>query len=310
MNEFESIRTFFSDIGPVEGVRLGIGDDAAILEIPNRSDLVVSSDALVEDVHFPADLPAEDVGWRALAVNLSDAAAMGATPRWFTLALALPRLDSNWLRGFSDGLRAGADRHAVALVGGDLTRGPLAISITVLAVQPAGGGLLRSGAHAGDGIYVSGALGGAAAGLANYRSAVNPWRKQFARPEPRIELGESLVGLASSAIDISDGLLADLGHICEASGCGAAIMLSDTPVAEGLKERFPDRWADWVLTGGDDYELCFTIPSGAAKVTDGLADRLSLPIARIGTIETASGVRVDAGGHSWHASGNPGYRHF
>lgn len=310
MNEFDIVRQYLAGIGPDRGVRLGVGDDGAIVHVPERSELVVSTDTLVEDVHFPADMAAEDVGWRALAVNLSDVAAMGATPMWFTLALSLPELDQDWLRGFSAGMRAGAERYSVALVGGDLTRGPLTITMTMLATQAVGGGLLRSGARAGDGIYVSGSLGGAAAGLADYPSANDAFRGAFARPEPRIDLGRSLVGLASAAIDISDGLLADLGHICHASRCGGTIVLADVPVAAGLKQQVPDRWADWVLAGGDDYELCFTVPPAGTAQLEDLAHRLSLPIARVGTIEADAGVRVEAAPEGWRASGETGYRHF
>lgn len=309
MNEFDIVDEYFSDIGSASGVELGIGDDAAVLAVPEDVALVVSADMLVESVHFPHDMAAVDIGWRALASNLSDTAAMGARPRWFTLTISMPELDPSWLSDFSSGLRACAERYSVGLVGGDITRGPLTLSITVLAVQSSDA-LTRSGARAGDGVFVSGTLGGAAAALANHPTVPNTWIDRFARPQPRIELGEALIGVASAAIDVSDGLLADLGHICRASNCGARVLLEDVPVADGLKDCFPERWADWALTGGDDYELCFTVPSVRIPKIEALAQRVGLSLSRIGTIEAAEGVRLDPGAADWRPTAQVGYRHF
>ncbi|WP_240126976.1 thiamine-phosphate kinase [Thermomonas alba] len=290
-------------------VLLGIGDDCALLAPPPGMQLAVTMDTLNAGVHFPDDTAPADIGWKALAVNLSDLAAMGADPAWCTLALSLPQADAAWLEAFCDGLFALAARHGVALVGGDTTRGPLAVSITAHGFVPADAALRRDGARIGDDVWVSGTLGDAAGALAQWRAGATiapPLRARLDRPTPRVELGRALRGIASSAIDISDGLLADLAHIARASGVGAEIEADALPASDALREAFAiDAMRRLQATGGDDYELCFTAPATQRETLHTLAARLDLPLARIGRIVAGSGV---------HCPGldgiTPGYQHF
>lgn len=264
MDEFELIRHFFRRPGKGAGVVLGPGDDAALLVPAAGQQLVMTMDTLVGGRHFPDDLPPLDIGWRSLAVNLSDLAAMGATPRWCLLSLSLPEADESWLRGFSEGFFALADQAGIALVGGDMTRGPLSITVQATGEVPAGRALLRSGARPGDRICIGGIPGEAAAGLACWQRGERdgPLVQRFARPEPQLALGIKLRGLASACIDVSDGLLADLGHILEESGVpGAIIDTARLPTSPALAG-----WGDdeariqTTLAGGDDYLLLFTLP--------------------------------------------------
>ena len=281
MNEFELIRHHFADWPADAAVRLGVGDDAALWSPPAGADLVLCADTLVAGRHFPEHTDAHAIGWKALAVNLSDLAAMGARPRAFLLALTLPEFDAGWLEGFASGLRELAGQHAVALIGGDTTRGPLSISITALGEVPAGLGLRRAGAQAGDCVVVSGELGAAAAALPLGESAPNAWRRRLDYPEARVELGQQLLGQATAAIDISDGLLADLGHLLEASDVAAQIDFSRIPSASDLAQKLSaEQLRDAVLAGGDDYELCFTVPQ----------DRLA-------ELQASSPLRLTAIGH-------------
>jgi thiamine-monophosphate kinase len=252
-------------------------------------ELAVTTDLLIEGRHFLPGADARKLGHKALAVNLSDLAACGATPRWITLALALPEADEAWLEAFSAGLFALAERYAVELVGGDTTRGPLAIDLTALGEVPAGKALSRSGAHPGDDLWVSGALGGAALALA--RPGIAPAEKRLHEPEPRVALGECLRGIASAAIDISDGLAGDLGHILERSGVGAVVRYADIPKEpsfRGMKD--PDLERKCVLSGGDDYELLFT----SQKKNRGALEALSadVPVARIGEIVSGRELQI------------------
>jgi thiamine-monophosphate kinase len=247
-SEFELIRRYFDR--PARSAVLGVGDDAALLRVRRGMDLAVSTDMLIEGRHFRRGAEPRALGHKALAVNLSDMAAMGATPRWATLALALPSADRKWLSGFASGFFRLARRHEVDLVGGDTTRGPLSICVTIFGEVPAGKALRRDGAKAGDDIWVSGELGGAAFALrSNNRKA----RKKLDTPEPRVALGRRLRGRASAAIDVSDGFAQDLGHILERSGVGAVVHYDRLP-------KFPLANAQQVLAGGDDYELVFTAP--------------------------------------------------
>jgi thiamine-monophosphate kinase len=270
LNEFSLIQKYFALHKQERAdVLLGIGDDAALLQVSAGHTLALTTDTLIEGIHFPKDTSANDIGYKALAVNLSDLAAMGATPAWFSLALTMPFIDEIWLTGFSQGLFELADQFGVQLVGGDTTRGPLSITITAHGLVPRGQALLRSGAQVGDKIYVSGTLGDAGLGLQvvlegkNLPSAAKKFvLARLNRPTPRVEWGQSLVGIATSAIDVSDGLLADLNHILERSNVGAVVDAARLPLSNALREQLSLQEAyQLALASGDDYELCFTIPS-------------------------------------------------
>lgn len=297
LSEFELIARFFDSpdfaVPDAEGVVLGVGDDAAILRLPPGEDLAVSVDTLVAGVHFPVASSPEQIGHRALAVNLSDLAAMGARPLWFTLALTLPEADEAWLAGFSRGLAAIARRFRVVLVGGDTTRGPLSITIQVHGSVPAGLALRRDGARPGDEVWVSGHPGTAALGLRQLLAggARDEAAQVFVEPQPRVALGLALRGLASAAIDVSDGLLADAGHIAERSAVAIALereRLPFSPPLAALADR--DDACTLLLTGGDDYELCFTAPSRHGAAIAGAAADLGLACTRIGRVLAGRGV--------------------
>jgi thiamine-monophosphate kinase len=287
-SEFELIRRFFAR--PARAALLGVGDDAALLQTASGMELAVSTDLLVEGRHFRPQADARKLGHKALAVNLSDMAAMGATPRWTTLALALPAADEAWLAAFADGFYALAARFGVDLVGGDTTRGPLSIGVTILGEVPAGRALKRSGAAPGDDVWVSGELGGAALGLAHPEIAAAA--KRLDEPEPRVRLGERLRGVASSAIDVSDGFAQDLGHILEASGVGAVVEMDLLPCAPEVK-KIKEKKAHHhrlILSGGDDYEIVFTAKKKSREVIAALARELGLALARVGTIEKGNPI--------------------
>lgn len=302
LGEFDLIRRFF-DRGPSRSVELGIGDDCALIA-PRAAgaSIAVSTDMLVAGRHFFDDVDPGALGHKALAVNLSDLAAMGATPLAFTLALALPTADPAWLQPFSEGLFALADRFGCELVGGDTTRGPLNICITVFGELPAGAALRRDRAQPGDDLWVSGELGAAAFAVRRRERgaplpAEHPAVRRLERPEPRVELGLALRHLARAAIDLSDGLVGDLGHVCDRSRVGACIEWSRVPVApELLALPDPDR-AALSVAGGDDYELLFSAaPENRAAITS-LAEGLGLRLTRIGAVEAGQRVRiVDARG--------------
>jgi len=274
LSEFELIRKYFDR--PARSVALGIGDDAALLRPNAGMELAVSTDLLLEGRHFRAGADARRLGHKALAVNLSDMAAMGATPRWVTLALALPSADEAWLDGFAKGFFALAERHGVELIGGDTTRGPLAICITILGEVPAGLSLVRAGAVPGDDVWVSGELGGAALGLAQPGNAAAA--KRLDEPEPRVELGERLRGIANAAIDVSDGFAQDLGHILQRSAVGAVVEYERLP-------KFPGADAAQVLSGGDDYELVFSARQDKRAELELLSKELGLALTRVGSIQ-------------------------
>lgn len=303
MGEFELIRSFFQR--PVRRSPLGVGDDCALLAPAPGMQLAVSTDMLVEGRHFLADVNPQLLGHKALAVNLSDLAASGAKPLAFTLALSMPRADANWCQAFAEGLFALADQHECELIGGDTTQGPLNICITVFGEVPAGQALLRRGAQPGDDIWVSGSLGDARLALdallrqhALPPAVLSQARQRLEQPTPRVALGMALRGIASSCLDISDGLLGDLGHILEASGVGARI---DANITRNLLQarRHPmmaalaiSRIDACTLAGGDDYELCFTAPSSAQAAVRDAAAQAGVPVTCIGRIEAERGVRV------------------
>ena len=312
MGEFDLIARYFTRAAP--RAALGVGDDCALLDIAAGMQLAVSSDMLVEGRHFLADVSPHALGHKALAVNLSDLAACGARPLAFTLALALPQIDEAWLQGFSSGLWALADAHGCELVGGDTTQGPLNICITVFGEVPRGQALLRSGAQPGDDIYVSGTLGDARLALECLQGRLTlpddvlaRTRLRLEQPTPRVALGQALRGLATSAIDISDGLTGDLGHILKASRAGARISLSDTidlianhvhgTGAGGLFDQ--ENRLDYVLAGGDDYELAFTAPASRRQAVRAAAVQSATPVTRIGVVEAEPGLRLcDADGRA------------
>jgi thiamine-monophosphate kinase len=314
MGEFDLIARYFTR--PAARAALGVGDDCALLQPAPGTQLAISSDMLVEGRHFFADVDPFTLGHKALAVNLSDLAACGAKPLAFTLALALPRVDEAWLAAFSQGLLALADAHGCELVGGDTTQGPLNICITVFGEVPVLNGksqaLLRSGAKPGDDVYVSGTLGDARLALEALRGklALPPdllarARGRLERPTPRVALGQALRGIASAAIDLSDGLQGDLQHILHASGAGALV---DTSIAVDLiAARADPAWAaaavsferqlECVLAGGDDYELAFTAPASAREAVRAAAHQAQTRVSRIGVVEAAPGLRLlDAAG--------------
>ncbi|MEW5903457.1 MAG: thiamine-phosphate kinase [Pseudomonadota bacterium] len=318
MSEFDLIDRYFKR--PTPGAVLGVGDDAALLRVAPGMELAVSTDMLVGGTHFYLDADPRLLGHKALAVNLSDLAAMGAQPRWATLSLALPQAHEDWLRAFSEGFFALADAHGVELVGGDTTRGPLNLNVTILGEVPQGQALRRSGAQVGDDIWVSGTLGEAALGLAHLQSRVElpEGARQSAlaalqQPQPRVALGLALRGIAHSAIDVSDGLLADLGHILQASGVAAELRYDRLPKPSFFASTDDSHDAlaqECVLSGGDDYELCFTVPLAQRENIAALAERLHLPLTRVGQIVSGTGCKVRAAdGHVIHTE-KVGYDHF
>ncbi len=317
LSEFSLIQHYFEQLTVKRNdVLLGIGDDCALLACPEDKALAISIDTLVEKIHFFHDVDPESLGHKSLAVGLSDLAAMGAVPRWFTLALTLPEVDKQWLQKFSRGLAQLANQHNVQLVGGDTTKGPLSISIQVHGFVDSAKALRRDGAHVGDLIYVTNTLGdaGAALKLAQNKEVsknLNENDKRYLeqrleRPTPRLDMGEKLIGFASAAIDISDGLVADLGHILEKSGVGARIDLSSLPMSPSLLKFTKVQAEQFALYSGDDYELCFTVPAKRYAEIEGLLDG---QCTRIGVITADEGVCVIEN-DELKALENKGYDHF
>lgn len=314
--EFDLIERIRARAPSRNDVILGIGDDAALLQLPPGQELVLSTDTLVAGVHFPAETAAADIGWKALAVNLSDLAAMAATPAWVTLALTLPEADGDWIEAFLDGFCELADEHSVALVGGDTTRGPLSITLSAHGLVPAGQALRRDGAGINDDIWVTGTLGDAAGALRQWQSGgmqSAKLRHRLDRPTPRVAAGVALRELASAAIDLSDGLRADLGHILRRSGVGAEIELCRLPVSRTLTEHFADQAQRWQLqlSGGDDYELCFTAPSANALAIEQALAACDLAATVVGRIVSEPGLRLlTTDGAPFDAGIEAGFEHF
>lgn len=308
-SEFALIDRYFKR--PTRHTVLGVGDDAALIAPTPGRELVISTDMLVEGTHFLADTDAEALGWKVLAVNVSDLAAMGAQPRWATLAAAFPAPTIDWIEAFARGFFDCADRHGIDLIGGDTTRGPRAFCVTILGEVPAGQALRRDGAKPGDSIWVSGRPGRAALGLTHLQARtllaeplLTTCLAALHRPQPRVALGLALRGIASAAIDVSDGLLADLGHILEKSGVAARLQIPGLPAA-GLER-------DCLLAGGDDYELVFTAAPALDREIAALAGKLELPLTRIGQIQHGAPgklVLCDDGG-SVITPAQRGYDHF
>ena len=310
--EFDLIARIRARVATRSDVVLGIGDDAALLAPPPGRQLVVTADTLNDGVHFPRGTSPADVGWKALAVNLSDLASMGAEPAWCTLSLSLPQSDPAWIEGFLDGFLDLAGQHGIALVGGDTTRGPLSIAVTAMGLVEPGRALRRDGARVGDEVWVTGTLGDAAGGLALLdREPVPALRARLDRPTPRVAAGRALAGIATACVDVSDGLLADLGHIASRSGVAAQVEVDALPMSETLRAAF-DAATRTALqaSGGDDYELCFTAPLEARAGIDAVSTQLGLRITRIGRITAGEGVHpVDAQSQPW-SSRRRGYDHF
>ncbi len=320
MGEFELIRRFFqrdSSENPQPGVVLGIGDDGALLEPPAGQQLVISVDTLVSGVHFPRDAAPQDIAERALRVNLSDLAAMGADPLWFTLALTLPDADEDWLRDFGRGLFSAARDFGCSLVGGDTTSGPLSLTLQVMGAVPPGLALRRDGASVGDFVLVTHHLGDGAGALAMLDGRWSPaaehrasLQQRFYRPEPRLAEARLLRELASAALDISDGLVADLGHICAASDLGAVIDVDAVPLSPALRS-FHDREQAlrWALAGGDDYELCFTLPPARMPDLAMLIAEGRIHASVIGEMVAGQGVHCERQGQPYPLT-TTGYQHF
>ncbi|MGB2115842.1 MAG: thiamine-phosphate kinase [Porticoccaceae bacterium] len=290
IDEFSLISDYFKELTAQQDVAVGIGDDAAVIDIKKDQQISVATDTLVASVHFPEGASAEQIATRALCVNLSDMAAMGAIPKWFTLALSMPQelISSQWLRGFSQGLAKVADQYNVSLIGGDTTAGPLTISITVLGETSNGQALCRHGAKPDDIIYVSGTLGDGAAALhqiQNQNLTQNDRLiERFYQPQPQVELGLGLVNFASACIDISDGLVADLGHLSKASGVTASINSQSLPIHADIRKDYAQQCMSWALTGGDDYQLCFTLPLAQQKEFECWAEVNNFNVTAIGNM--------------------------
>jgi thiamine-monophosphate kinase len=312
LGEFELIARYFARRGSRTDVRLGIGDDAAVVDVRADRKLVVAMDTIVEGIHFPSQSDASDVGFRALAVNLSDLAAMGAEPAWFTLSLSMPDSDDRWVEQFAAGLFELADQYDVALIGGDTVRGPLVVTIQIAGWIEADRWLTRSGAKPGDLVMVSGVPGEAAGGLATLQRAmpstefVQRLQQRFRRPTPRVALGRTLRDIATAAMDISDGLLTDLDKLCAASGCGASVDVDALPRSADLQATFDaTSCLDFALAGGDDYELLFAIPRERLAQLS----RLDVPCTAIGLITNDSRVTCHHGGQPFDPR-RRGYDHF
>lgn len=301
LNEFSIIERYFTRPSCRGEVVLGVGDDAALLQVPHGMQLALSVDTLIAGRHFPLDTSAEAIGYKSLAVNLSDMAAMGAKPAWVTLALSLPESDERFIEGFAKGFFALASEYDVDLVGGDTVRGPLSCTVQIHGLVAANTALLRSGAQPGDFIYVTGTTGDAGAGLKlkqgatceNSESAAQLIRR-LEYPSPRVAEGLSLRGIASSAIDISDGLLADLAHILDSSGCGAELQLDAIPQSALLQQCVTDRneRLRLSLSAGDDYELCFTVPPKRVAELERVAANWQCGVSRVGEIVEGEGIKL------------------
>lgn len=316
MTEFELIARYFQR--PAHNAVLGIGDDAALVSPQAGQHLVVAADTLVEGRHFFPGTPAYAVGWKTLAVNLSDMAAMGAQPRWFSLCLTLPHPDADWLAGFSQGLFALADTFGVALIGGDTTAGPLTLSIQMLGEVPTGQALRRDGAQPGDDLWLSGSTGAAALAVQHRQGKLALSGDTLAHcnarldfPQPRVALGIALRGIASAAIDVSDGLLADVGHLAQRSHCAVQVDASALPYpALPFNPPIPGLLQEAMLSGGDDYELCFAAPAIQRQAIAACAETCQLSLTRIGRFQPGAGVILhDANGQPLHLP-RTGFDHF
>jgi thiamine-monophosphate kinase len=314
-SEFDLIRAHFTR--PAKSAALGVGDDCALVQAPTGLALAVTTDMLCEGTHFLAGADPRLLGHKTLAVNLSDLAAMGADPRWCTLALSLPDADEAWLAPFAAGFFALADRHGIELIGGDTTRGPRTFCVTAFGTLPKGYALRRDGAQAGDDLWLSGATGEAALGLAHLQGRVALAPEDAAAclarlhaPEPRVPLGRRLRGIATAAIDVSDGLAADVGHICERSHLAAEIDVALLPRTAALAGSDAALALQCIVSGGDDYELAFTAPADGREAVQRAAEAAGVPVARIGRMAAGAGVTLRGPDGAPMPVGDPGYDHF
>lgn len=317
MDEFSLIEKFFKPLSlKRDDVLLAIGDDAACLHVPEGMNLLVSTDTLVSNIHFLSTWDPYDIACRAVMVNISDLAAMAAKPCWAILALTLPEMDSDWLESFSRGLSDSLKKFDVSLIGGDTTRGPLSITVTVFGQAPYGQEVRRSGAKPGDIICVSGNLGAAALAVKSFdRTDVMPEDKaelmnHLIHPKPRIDLNDFLRHYAHAAVDISDGLSADLNHICVASGVGACLLRESIPIHPLLNKYCPDKAVDLALTGGDDYELCFTVSADQFESFTRALNKIDLVCYPVGVIEKMPGLRIKTADNQSKELIPRGYSHF
>lgn len=315
MDEFDIIAKYFATRTLMRpDVIVGSGDDCAILEIPSQQQLAVSIDTLISGVHFPVDTPAFDIGYKSLAVNLSDLAATGAEPAWVTMSLSLPEANAEWLNNFAKGFFKLANQFKMQLIGGDITRGPiLTITIQVHGLVPPHKALLRKGAQIGDLIYVTGTLGDAGFALQLLKakqSVPNDLLSRLNQPSPRVAAGLALRNIASSAIDVSDGLIADLNHILESSQVGASVELQNIPLSTDLQKNDFNSAIQLALSAGDDYELCFTVPSEREDKLNKAFKDIDCGYKKIGVIEAQRGLRVINKDGSLFDLKNNGYKHF
>lgn len=300
-----------------DDVTVGIGDDAAVVEVPAGRRLVVCVDALLADVHFPASTEAHDLGWRSLAVNLSDLAAMGAEPAWATLVLSLPEANEAWIKAFARGFSELARHYDVALIGGDTVRGPLAVTVQLLGLAAGTDCMLRSGARRGDDVWVSGSVGDAAAGLALLKGKIKADKasteflcRRFLRPTARVELGRQLVGIVNATIDVSDGLYTDAARLAKASNVGMILNMEDVPISPALAAVMPRNEAlQMAASGGDDYELLFAASAKKRSEIQAAAASLNMSCSRIGTVTDGETVTCVLESEPWMPS-HTGYEHF
>lgn len=319
-NEFDLIQRFFNqETKNRKDVILGIGDDAALLQVPFDQQLVATTDTLVSARHFPINTLPADIGFKALAVNLSDLAAMGAEPAWILLALTLPSVDESWLRRFTEGFFPLMQQFKLQLVGGDITQGPLTITVQALGFVPTGKALCRMGASVGDRIYVTGSLGGAGLALEILQkkedfgltsTQILTVMQRLNRPDPRVDIGLALRDIASSAIDVSDGLAADLGHLLSANRVGAILQLEKLPLSECVLSLPCERAWNLALSSGDDYELCFTVPESRESILQQHLQALKTPYTCIGSIKKDHGLLLlDEKGSVFNID-KTGFQHF
>ena len=293
LDEHALIQTYFSDVGSAylaeQDVRISVGDDSSIISLPSGKESVVSVDTSIENIHFLDSMSPKDIAYRAVVVALSDLAACGAAPAWYSVALTFPELDETWVKKFSDGLRRVSDDYRIPLIGGDTTKGKLSITVQVNGYCDTGLSILRSNAKPNENIYVSGLIGEASKGLKSFTDKLEVTDQQvesYLRPKARIDLGLKLKGIASAAIDISDGLLQDLKHICVASEVGAKIELSDIPTSFNVDPSISE------INSGDDYEICFTSNSENEAIVKGISEELGIKISLIGKTNDSKAIRV------------------
>lgn len=317
MNEFELIHRYFKKHDQDVSVIKGIGDDAAIIKTSKGHNLVISTDTLLEGVHFPTKMSPHDIGYRCVAVNISDMAAMGATPRWLTLALSLPSFDQEWLENFSLGLFAAAKEYKVTLVGGDTTSGQqLTITISITGEVKSNSAITRARARPGDLLFVTGTIGDAAAGLSligdtnTLGEDEQLLMERFSRPSARIEVGQSLLDIASAAIDVSDGLFADTGKLLKASGVGGSINVNQIPFSQSMTNLYSfEKRQEFALNGGDDYELLFAVPESGIEQLNRIKETLDTPITQIGAVSEKIGLECILDNKKIEYEHN-GYLHF